>query len=1171
MAIVVRCGKCGETYKFHDSAEGKKGKCKKCGSFFPISSNRGSSSGGSSSRAKPAKKKSPAGDDDDFLDALAAADASGEPVDEDQPALPPRQGGGRTAGVNPGSRKPGKGRTSKKGTPKVLLIGGGLVAILLAGGAIFFYQGRKGAGEKGAEVNGPAPGGGNDSPAATRGTVLALPRAMIQVPDWLAKDAPFDVKQFWVTVPAEQNAAPLYLDALYEFSPHLEICFPPDVRAERTPGSKARFERSEKLQIAWYGGQQPKNAAERDAVLDEHVAAFEKLEAAQKRNRCLFEFGIDVASQVPLMHAVREVARVAGLDAERDIAKGDFDHLVRTTGIVLRLSRDLRPRAPAVVQSLSDAIDAVCFASLMIPALKSPALTPAQCDQLLALLVEHDARLQAIDPFLTGARADHLKLRILLHDIQEHTGDFADDRYREAFGTTSETRGEAIAAAVNDVSGAIDAGAAETRSKVKTAFDTFLTAMQPAHFAAEKEWLVRQYRELADSVKEPYAKRVASVTAWQSAVAAMQSAVPPQTPPDQIPTVLGKLIADGTLKGPFLAPLLETGFVMTAGDPPNAVVDADVRGRTRCQGTMALVALRRWYGTKAEPPSDFAAMCRAAGLTEPPRDFFGDGPLKMAVFQADTLIEHPWNKEAKALAGETIVYSVGPDGVDDQAVKDIGNNPTGAGDYLFRLEIPQNRIPVTAAAAAAPLVPRATTAVASKTASSGSKVPHLPDAVTEAPAWLVGTAPFDVAKYFEVPPPDQNAAPLYLDAIFEFASDVEKCFPDGPERARRKQATEDRMKRYMALQDQPRAPANAAQWDALLRDYEPGFQKLALAQKRPKCVVETGVGFTALLPHAQGARHISRIAIERTRRDLESGNFNRPLESVDMCLRLSRDIRPRSFIIGQLVSTAMDSISCDAIVRRILSAPGVKREDCDRLLKMLKVHDDLSQNMLVEGAQGEYVGQRVTLRQLQVPEDRRRLKETFGLKDDSPGAILAAIMAFGDSGAPNAQAIENFNQLVAKINEKLEIADMDDQYRTALKIADMPYPERAPAWTQLETALKEKQPIFSKLGATSWRQAAEAFTRGATKRHGTLALIAVRRWQLTHSEAPRDLAQVMSDAGIKSVPRDDYGEGPFQMTTVNGETVIYSVGPDGKDDGALIDWNYGQQPGDFVFHMAPPP
>ena len=66
-----------------------------------------------------------------------------------------------------------------------------------------------------------------------------------------------------------------------------------------------------------------------------------------------------------------------------------------------------------------------------------------------------------------------------------------------------------------------------------------------------------------------------------------------------------------------------------------------------------------------------------------------------------------------------------------------------------------------------------------------SPLPGLPGAVTKPPAWLLGNAPFDVAAFLAAPAPDDNAAPRYLDALFEFGPEVAVCFPQGPERESR--------------------------------------------------------------------------------------------------------------------------------------------------------------------------------------------------------------------------------------------------------------------------------------------------------------------------------------------------------------------------------------------------
>ncbi len=141
--------------------------------------------------------------------------------------------------------------------------------------------------------------------------------------------------------------------------------------------------------------------------------------------------------------------------------------------------------------------------------------------------------------------------------------------------------------------------------------------------------------------------------------------------------------------------------------------------------------------------------------------------------------------------------------------------------------------------------------------------PRLPGAVTTAPDWIKADAPFDLAEYFAPVPRDRNAAPLYLDALFEFGTEMALCFPEGEERDRRRQAAGDRMKRYIelekALSDAPDS-VPAGEIDAVIASYATGFQKLVDAQRRDRCVFETGLGVETRLPHAQVSRQVARVA-----------------------------------------------------------------------------------------------------------------------------------------------------------------------------------------------------------------------------------------------------------------------------------------------------------------------
>lgn len=139
--------------------------------------------------------------------------------------------------------------------------------------------------------------------------------------------------------------------------------------------------------------------------------------------------------------------------------------------------------------------------------------------------------------------------------------------------------------------------------------------------------------------------------------------------------------------------------------------------------------------------------------------------------------------------------------------------------------------------------------------------PQLPGAVSTAPRWIGSDAPFDVAKYFQGVPRDQNAAPLYLDALFEFGSELEVCFPEV--RSRRSESAKVRTKRYKELTDGAAANTggglSAAAVDDVIKLYDVGYRKLANAQARPRCVFETGASSTMLLPHAQVSRQVVRV------------------------------------------------------------------------------------------------------------------------------------------------------------------------------------------------------------------------------------------------------------------------------------------------------------------------
>ena len=99
----------------------------------------------------------------------------------------------------------------------------------------------------------------------------------------------------------------------------------------------------------------------------------------------------------------------------------------------------------------------------------------------------------------------------------------------------------------------------------------------------------------------------------------------------------------------------------------------------------------------------------------------------------------------------------------------------------------------------------------------------------------------------------------------------------------------------------------------------------------------------------------------------------------------------------------------------------------------------------------------------------------------------------------------------------------------------------------------------------------EAFVRGISRAAATLraqeCLVALRRWQATHTRWPRSLKAAVTEAGMRAVPADPYDGKPLRLVMLAGAPVVYSVGRDGTDDGGQKDSKFDTQDGDLLYRL----
>lgn len=462
---------------------------------------------------------------------------------------------------------------------------------------------------------------------------------------------------------------------------------------------------------------------------------------------------------------------------------------------------------------------------------------------------------------------------------------------------------------------------------------------------------------------------------------------------------------------------------------------------------------------------------------------------------------------------------------------------------------------------------------------AASPMPRLPGAVTAPPAWLLTSgAPFDLAEFFRRPPPEKNAAPLYLDALLEFGNSVQECFPAAQVAARAKVAA-DRSERmrlpYERFMKDPKS-VDRADLDRVCEEHALGFQKLAEAQQRPECVFETALDFTATLPHAQDAREVARVALLRNYRCLQSGDVNVAIGDIAIMLRLSRDLRRRAPMVSQLVSMTIDAI-CKDMIADVAGAKETTIPQCDRLLAELHRHRGESVDCFLEGLKTEYVMSRALLHDL---EHKNGLGELAAVRQkvkglglgDPPGQTLGAMMSLLlDVGEPSKtkKFARRFDERLAAMTAESFQAEhrlADEMYRALTDAALKTDRQRIKEFDREFRRIRDRlQGIFY----PAIGEILEARLRAHIRIGAAQCLLALRRWQLAKGSYPSDLAAAVRAAGMTGVPFDGYSDEPLRLGTAGGRPFVYSVGPDGVDDhgqrDAIAD---PQQKGDLVFRLG---
>ena len=407
------------------------------------------------------------------------------------------------------------------------------------------------------------------------------------------------------------------------------------------------------------------------------------------------------------------------------------------------------------------------------------------------------------------------------------------------------------------------------------------------------------------------------------------------------------------------------------------------------------------------------------------------------------------------------------------------------------------------------------------------------------PSWVERerNAPFDVRQFLESRrAPRDNAADLYLPVLVD-NKDL--------------QALTSLTRDEKLLSDSTRQH----EIERALQKVQHVLDQVDRAQQKPECVFVVELSPTVMLDFAGCSRRVADACTLQLYLAKARGDSTLAETAIKRVLRLSRDLRPRGLLICQLVSNAIDDKVLNEVMRSTLSDSTVTAEQYDRLLSLLVEHQQMSVDRYVEGMRMEYIVTRQMIELLHAKGVKaQELAQEWGMK-------LPSLSKNG-------------------LNYEAEVAACQRVFSAVLNDAQRPYHQVAAA-SQLQNELEtlanqakanpDEAAVLMAPSRPAMIRTREHVTRVDTHLAAVQLLTAARRYERQNGHFPQSAQGAISGTALTAVPTDPFSGALMKYTILDGKATVYSTGKDLKDDGGRIDWNLGQQPGDYIFQLAPLP
>jgi hypothetical protein len=369
-----------------------------------------------------------------------------------------------------------------------------------------------------------------------------------------------------------------------------------------------------------------------------------------------------------------------------------------------------------------------------------------------------------------------------------------------------------------------------------------------------------------------------------------------------------------------------------------------------------------------------------------------------------------------------------------------------------------------------------------------------------------------------VVPEQQNAAPLYQQAFAALDADPASKDQDSPLTTA---TTID--------------VASPAVIDLLAR-HAATLDLLRRAADRDTCRFQrdwTRPSFDMLLPEMQSLRKAAQLLVLETRREAADGNAEDALRDVARIQRIGRHAASEPILISNLVGIAIDTMALETLAQVLptLRKSDLATLDAPEIRDLVTTPPAMASHFYGEEAFGLSIFADLSDNQLGVPT----LTDLLG--NGQPLRTLPLSLLYRVFFLP--ADLAGYRSIMT-------------QYQAAASRTE-PYPDLTKRIDAIETQTRDHSPgmmsslIVPALGGVFRQQ-----TRSVANHRVASALVAATKERLETGAVPETFEELAAQL-VPPASRDPFtADQPLVMKRTDDSLLVYSIGPDGEDDGGPV-------------------